>query len=240
MSSPAAKRLRTNTIGDAQATQAETPSATSSQAAAKKAKDLVKRLDKNEIRRLLVDAAKAHPDVLLGVENSIKAAIEREKARVIDFDHLSKDVWRAMYRYTPMRDHYDDEKSYAVSDKVSSTISSIVRRCDPNTSFGTRYNGLSVLRKIAKTIASAHPQGDMVAFDVRTMFESDTVLVAGMINILNSMEDSELDSIFKGELYPKLVELRDLAGGCIFDGLDDVLAKIHGGDGEKQGEKQGE
>ncbi|CAG8028003.1 unnamed protein product [Penicillium salamii] len=226
---PAAKRLRANTLGDAETTRAEAPS---TQTAAEKATQLVDKIDAQEVSKILIQAAQAHPDVMAMLDDSFRAMVERERARVITFDYYSSSIWREInVSYKSMRGSQQYEQAFDVASETSSTIQSIARQCGRNANPQTRYNGLSVLRKIGKTICLSG--GNTIAHEVQKHFQSDDALVKGMISIINSMGDDELKSIANQEdtekLYPKLVELDQLSEDrCLFEGIQDVPWNVGG------------
>ncbi|CAG8144050.1 unnamed protein product [Penicillium salamii] len=226
---PAAKRLRANTLGDAETTGAEAPS---TQTAAEKATQLVDKIDAQEVSKILIQAAQTHPDVMAMLDDSFRAMVERERARVITFDYYSSSIWREInVSYKSMRGSQQYEQAFDVASETSSTIQSIARQCGRNANPQTRYNGLSVLRKIGKTICLS--QGNTIAHEVQKHFQSDDALVKGMISIINSMGDDELESIANQEdtekLYPKLVELDQLSEDrCLFEGIQDVPWNVGG------------
>ncbi|CAG8140666.1 unnamed protein product [Penicillium salamii] len=238
---PAAKRLRANTMGNAETTGAEAPS---TQTAAEKATQLVDKIDAQEVAKILIQAAQAHPDVMTMLDDSFRAMVERERARVITFDHYSSSIWRQInVSYSSMRGSKQYEQAFEVASDTSSAIQSIARQCGPNTNPQTRYNGLSVLRKIGKTIALS--EGDTIAHEVQKHFQSDRALVRGMISIIESMGDDEIDSIANQEdtddLYSKLWELVELSEGRhLFKGLPDVpyMFREYEGDEEEEGEEE--
>lgn len=100
----------------------------------------------------------------------------------------------------------------------------------------TRFNGLSVLRKIGKTIALS--SNDTLGNEVQKQFQYDSSLEDGMFKIVSSMKPEERQTIRQDEtseeaLWPKLHELQELgADYCIFGGLGKVLDLLDGGEGE--------
>ncbi|CAG8923533.1 unnamed protein product [Penicillium salamii] len=241
----AAKRLRSNTLGHAETTGAEAPS---TQTAAEKATELVDKIGAQEVSKILIQAAQAHPDVMAMLDDSFRAMVERERARVITFDHYSGSIWRDInVSYSHIRGYKLCNKAFDVSSDMSETIQSIARQCGPNANPQTRYNGLSVLRKIGKTIALS--EGDNMALEVQQYFQSDDTLVEGMASIIESMGEDELNSIANQKdtenLYLNLLELVELSEGRhLFEGLSDVpkyLSKYKGDEEEEgEGEREGE
>lgn len=223
------KRTRTNTVGDARVNSVGSE-ASAPQAQAEDVSERVKQLSQQAVLEILTRAAQMHPDVMFMVDESIRAVRERERNRVIDFDYYSKSVWKSInVTHSKKRGSAQYEIAFDVAEDVVGTIKSITRQCGPNVSAGTRLNGLSVLRKIGKTIALS--SGDVIAHEVQKQFQSNPAFVDGMYEILESMEEDEVRSIRDQsdpeKLYPKLQELQELAADCcIFEGMEDVLAYV--------------
>ncbi|CAG8898079.1 unnamed protein product [Penicillium egyptiacum] len=98
----------------------------------------------------------------------------------------------------------------AVAEDVLDTISSILEHCGPFADPQTRFNGLSVLHKIGKTMALS--TDDTLGRKVQGRFESDSSLVDGMKEIINSMTPDAVrviieDNSSPNALWPKLQEL---------------------------------
>ncbi|KAJ9490890.1 hypothetical protein VN97_g2380 [Penicillium thymicola] len=159
------------------------------------------------------------------VDNAIRIIREKEQNRIINFDHYSSSVWQSInteYRSMRGAEQYD-------------------------VSFETRFNGLSVLRKIGKTIALS--SNDTLGHEVQRQFQWDASLVEGMLEILDSMTAEEILEIREDEaspesLWPKLQELEELANDyCIHPGLGAVLNRLDPGghrDEEERDEEEHE
>lgn len=106
-----------------------------------------------------------------------------------------------------------------------------------NASAGTRYNGLSVLRKIGKTIYLS--SNDTLDHEVQKHFGFSDVLGDAMLVIIGAMTPEERLDIRQNEssseaLWPKLVELHELAQDqCVFSRLEEVLDLLEGEDGDE-------
>ncbi|KAJ5406672.1 hypothetical protein N7465_007956 [Penicillium sp. CMV-2018d] len=208
-----AKRARSNTIGDAHLnTSAPSAEVISQQ---------IQHLNRQTVRDILTQAAQIHPDVMSMVDDAIRIIREKEQNRVINFDHYSSSVWKSInITYRSMRGGAQYDVSFEVAQDV----------CGPFTNPQTRFNGLSVLRKIGKTIALS--SNDTVGHEVQKRFQWDASLVEGMLEILDSMTADEILEIREDEaspdsLWPKLQELEALANDyCIHPGLEAVLGRL--------------
>lgn len=162
---------------------------------------------------------------------------ERERSRVISFDHYSRSIWREInVAYKSMRGGAQYDQSFEVASDVANSIDEIANQCGPNVNPQTRLNGLSVLRKIGKTVCLS--SGDVIAHEVRKSPDVSSALVEGMCNIIESMDVDEIQSIGDQTdsemIYPKLLELQKLADDyCIFGGLQEAIAMLGG---EEEGE----
>lgn len=98
-------------------------------------------------------------------------------------------------------------------DEILSAVQAIVDRCGPLASPDTRYNGLSVLPKIGKTIALST---NTIGREIRQCFDRDPSHEEGILGILYKMDLYELQDIGNDEetsegLWPKLLDLEQLA-----------------------------
>ncbi|KAL4782676.1 hypothetical protein BJX76DRAFT_349216 [Aspergillus varians] len=201
---------------------------------------LLPSLDQKTILALLTQAAESHADVRASISTAIAAKRDREASRVINFNWMSGSVWREI---NVAHSHLRGSKQYNVSgevyDHVVDTIESIRKQCGPFASAGTRFNGLSVLRKIGKTICLSG--NDVVGHRVQNLFQGESLLDEAMLGIVSAMKPEERIVIREDEssseaLWPKLVELEELSKEyCVFDGLHKVLEALEG-DYEEEGD----
>ncbi|KAJ5337757.1 hypothetical protein N7452_004485 [Penicillium brevicompactum] len=243
MAEPPIKRSRANTTGKAHLGVAEAPN---SRKATETASELVGQLSQTDQSSLLTLAAQNYPGVMAMLNDAVIAMRERERSSVVNFDSYSSSVWREInITYKSMRGAAQYEQSFEVASDVAHDINAIAKQCGPNVNPQTRLNGLSVLRKIGKTVCLS--SGDVIAREVRNSYGVSSALVNGMRNIVQSMGEDEVQSIKdqtdQEVLYPKLVELHELAGSYgIFNGLGEVIAMLEdeydeeGEDGEDDGE----
>ncbi|KOS42096.1 hypothetical protein ACN38_g7007 [Penicillium nordicum] len=227
-----AKRARSNTIGDAHINTRAPPAEEISQQ--------IQHLSRQSVTDILTQAAQTHPDVMSMVDDAIRIIREKEQNRIISFDHYSSSVWKSInITYRSMRGAKQYDVSFEVAQEVVDAIKSITKQCGPFTNPQTRFNGLSVLRKIGKTIALS--SNDTLGHEVRKQFQWGASLVEGMLEILDSMTAEEILEIREDEaspesLWPKLQELEELANDyCIHPGLEAVLNRL-GPDGHRDEE----
>lgn len=209
------------------------PAGQTQPADASKVQEYIDLLNHATITTLLKEAAVQHPDINAKLENKITQIRERERNRVINFDHYSRSVWRSINsNKRGLSGSREYDMAFDVASGVSSTIESIAAQCNANSSAGTRYNGLSVLKEIGKTICLSN---GLTASEVQKTFQWDHALEDGMRSIIEAMTPEERLRIRQDEsgeeaLWPKLVELDNLARNyCIFDQLGEVLDLLHGG-----------
>jgi hypothetical protein len=235
------KRARSNTIGDAhiKPDSDEVIEVPAPQVSAEEVSRRIKQLDSRSVADILQLAAQTHPDVLGMIDDAIRVIQERKRNRVIDFDHHSKSIWKSInVTYKSMRGAKQYDISGDVAMSVISTIELITRQCGPSTNPQTRFNGLSVLRKIGKTIALSST--DTLGHEVQKWFQSDASLTKGMLKILHSMETGEIKALRDDEsspeaLWPKLKELEELSRDyCIHPGFEKVLNLLDGADDEDE------
>ncbi|KAJ5621904.1 hypothetical protein N7528_005136 [Penicillium herquei] len=193
----------------------------------------MKLLNSTIIKELLTKAADMHPDVNTLVWDAIRRVQEQHRQRVINFDHYSSSVWKQInVTYRSMRGGKQYEMAWEVVGDVVATITTISGQCDEFSSPQTRKNGLSVLRKIGKTICLS--SNDTLGHEVQKQFQSDPSLERGMYDIVSAMSVEERQSIVDdvdtaNGLWSKMKELQQLAEGyCVFEGLWKVMSLLSG------------
>ncbi|KAJ5615699.1 hypothetical protein N7537_000813 [Penicillium hordei] len=156
------------------------------------------------------------------VDDAIRVIWEKEQNRIINFDHYSSSVWQSInVEYRSMGGGAQYDVSFEVAQDVVDTIKSITEQCGPFTNPQTRFNGLSVLRKIGKTITLS--SNDTLGHEVQKRFQWDTSVVEGMLEILEIRENEASPE----SLWPKLQELEELSSDhCIYPGLEAVLGRL--------------
>ncbi|KAL4887675.1 hypothetical protein BJY04DRAFT_212703 [Aspergillus karnatakaensis] len=174
---------------------------------------------------LLAYAARKHADVGARLQSAISAKQEEESRRVINFDCESKNVWREVsVEYNKLSCSKQYDAAFDVISSVKASINSIVKQCGPLVNPRTRYNGLSVLRKIGETICLSN---SVIGSEMRKEFGRNPALVVGMAAIIGAMKPEEREAIRRDEsseeaLWPKLLELEKLAEDyCVFEDDDD-------------------
>lgn len=237
--SQASKRARANTAGDTHAFPVgdEVPGSAARQIPteekSRKIRQYVQKLNPQNISDILIRAAETHPDVSAMVSHAVQKLYEKEQSRVIDFDRYSKSVWKSInITYRSMSGSKQYEMAFDVAEEVTSTIRYIAKQSGSFANPKTRFNGLSVLRKIGKTIALSST--DTLGHEVQKQFQWDPCLEEGMLKIVSAMKPEErrairVDKSGPEALWPKLLELKDLGKGyCLFEKLGEVLDLLEG------------
>ena len=207
MSSRPAKRARTDSHTDA-----VDPS---------KVPELVGSLDPKTISQLLIAAAKIYPNVAFLVQQEVDRIAAAERAKVLDFDYLSKSVWKTLnVTYERLRDSHAFEMSGHAQNEIEDCIESIRRRCPKTASFKTKENALETLRKIGKSICLSI---GVVGREIRKSCGRHTTWISTILGIAESLTDEEIDML-RPWCDDKLVELQRIANDCcIFEDLGEVI-----------------
>lgn len=187
------------------------------------ATDLVNSIDANAAASMLANAASHFPKVFENIEKYIERRDAKEWTKIVDFDYLSKDAWKAFnVTYARMK----DSQAYMMTGKVSATIddcySIIQQQCPKHASFGTKKNALETLRKIAKSICLST---GIIPREIRN--DGGGELMEVMATIVSSLTDEQ-----RGQLKPwcddKLSELQKMAHeSCIFEDVSEIIDLIH-------------
>lgn len=225
MSSRPAKRARSHTNTDAVAVDLS------------KIPELVDSIDPKAIAKLLITAAKSHPEIASLVQLEVDRTAAAERATVMDFDYLSKSAWKTLnVTYDRLSGSQAFEFSGEAAQKIEECFETIRIRCPKTANFRTKKSALETLRKIGKSICLSI---GVVGREIRKDYEHGGELIPVMLDIAQNLTDQERE-----ELEPwcneKLVELQEIADGhCIFEDLGEVI-DLWSYDDEGEGESSGD
>ena len=227
------KRARANTAGERQPPAPALP--TKPTPTAKE----IATLDPAMRSALLFKAAEMHRDVSTMLSDAIESAKKSRQSRVITFDGYSSSIWREInVTYGSMSGSKQFDISFDVADDIKATIDEIVEQCDKYPNAQTRFNALSVLRKIGKTVF--FPASDTLGREVQKQF-SRMKYVAAMQHIVSAMSDEERENIVLDEMWPKLQELKEMLDDEVgFEDFQDVLDLLEGEMDEDDEEYEGD
>ena len=234
MTTRPAKRARSST------TNVETqPAAVDSS----KIPDLVSSLSPSIVANLLKVAAETHPDVATTLKSEADRVARANKAKIVNFDHLSKSAWKTLnVTYERMSGSHAYELSGEASSSIEKCFKTIQKQCPATASFRTKENALETLRKIGKSICLST---GVIPREIRKDYGCVGSLTATMVMIARSLEDGEKDKL-QPWCDDKLVELQDIAEGYgIFEDLGEVIDIFSGedeieDDDQNSGDQEGE
>ena len=217
MSSRPAKRARSNTESDA-----VDPT---------KLSELVNCIDPKTTATLLIVAAKAYPDIASLVQGEADRIAAAERARVLNFDYLSKSAWNTLnVKYDRLKDSHAFEMVGDAAESIDECFESIRTRCPETTSFKTKKSALETLRKIGKSICLSN---GVVGREIRKHYQYGGELVPVMLAIAESLTFKEAEML-RPWCDDKLVELQGMADGyCIFGDLGQVIGLWDGEEGDE-------
>ncbi|KAL8837079.1 MAG: hypothetical protein Q9176_005948 [Flavoplaca citrina] len=221
MAAPARKRQRVNTSGD---TSNPLPTAPDTDY-----KSLISTFDLSTTQSLLLSAAQHHPTVAQSILIKHTEFLAAERSRVIDFDHYSKSIWRALRDADKMSGSRAWEASFDVSSSIESAVEKMLKSAPAHASLGTKKSALYTLRKICKTVALG--RNDTCGHEVYNTLTGEQTLENGMLDIIGGMSEEEKQIMRgDGEWVGKMEELEEMGD---FDGIEDVLVEMGlGGSGE--------
>ena len=209
MSSRPAKRARSHTDTGAVAVN---PS---------KIPELVDSIEPKVIAKLLIAAAKAHPEIASLVQTEVDRTAAAERAKVLDFDYLSKAAWKTLnVTYDRLSGSQAFEFSGEAAQKIEECFETIQKRCPKTANFRTKESALETLRKIGKSICLSV---GVVGREIRKNYQDGGEFVPIMLDIAQSLTDQERERL-EPWCNEKLVELQEIADGyCIFEDLGEVI-----------------
>ena len=195
--------------------------------------ELVNSIDLNTVARLLITAAKAHPDIASLVQKEVDRIAAAERTKVVDFDHLSQSVWETLnVTYDRLKDSHAYEMTGEAARNIEACIEEIRTGCPTTASFRTKENALETLREIGESICYSN---GIVGREIRKGYQYSGPLESTMLEIAESLTYEDFEKL-RPWRDDKLVELRRYADGCcIFEGLGQVV-QLWGGDEEGEGE----
>ncbi|KAJ9647154.1 hypothetical protein H2199_002140 [Coniosporium tulheliwenetii] len=129
MSAPPAKRQRAGTLDEPQTNLRQRDPAMA-----------IGALSEDTVRKILLDAAYAHPTVQSMIDAEYNALVAREQATMVNFDHFSGSVWKKL---NIDHRHESGSRQYQSAGPAAT----------PESSLGTRISALETLRKMGKSIA---------------------------------------------------------------------------------------
>ncbi|KAF1960077.1 hypothetical protein CC80DRAFT_489303 [Byssothecium circinans] len=186
------------------------------------------------LKRMMLQLAISDTHTATYVSQNYVNLLAREQARVIDFDHYSKDVW---HKLNSDYEHLSGSKAYDISWDVQSAIVARINKIgskagNEHTSFGTKRSGLETLRKIGKTICLS--SNDTLGHEVQKQFGHETSLEDAMYTIVEAMSEEQRERMCevhdgRSTFLEELVELKGLDGShCVFEGLEGVISLLTG------------
>ena len=186
-----------------------------------KVPDLVSSIDPKTISQLLIAAAKIYPDVAFLVQQEADRIAAAERAKVLDFDYLSKSVWKTLnVTYERLSGSHAYEMSGQAENDIEDCIENIRGSCPKTASFKTKENALETLRKIGKSICLSN---GVVGREIRKSCGCQTTLVSTILGIAENLADEEMERL-RPWCDDKLVELQGIANGHrIFEDLGEVI-----------------
>ncbi|KAL8896754.1 MAG: hypothetical protein Q9192_002929 [Flavoplaca navasiana] len=221
MSTPARKRQRANTSGDTSNPLSTTPDTDY--------KSLISTFNLPTTQSLLLSAAQHHPAVAQSILTKHTEILAAERSRIIDFDHYSKSIWRALRDADKLSGSRAWEASFDVSSSIESAAEKMVKGAPAHASLGTKKNALYTLRKICKTVALG--RNETCGHEVYNTLMGEQTLENGMLDIISGMSEQEKEIMRgDGEWVGKMEELEEMGD---FDGIQDVLVEMGlGGSGD--------
>ena len=188
---------------------------------ASKVPKLVGDLAPSTIANLLIVAAKAYPEVATLIQNETDRLAAIQRAKVIDFDHLSKSAWKTLnVDYARLKGSHAYDTSGEASQNIEACFESIERRCPEYANFETRKSALETLRKIAKSICLS---SGIVPHEVKKDYQYGGSLVPVVLKIAKSLTGEEIEKL-RPWCSDKLVELQGIAtSNGIFEDLASVI-----------------
>ena len=183
--------------------------------------ELVGSLDPKTISQLLIAAAKIYPDVAFLVQQEADRIAAAERAQVLDFDYLSKSVWKTLnVTYERLSGSNAYEMSGHAENDIEDCIEKVRRSCPKTASFKTKENALETLRKIGKSICLSN---GVVGHEIRKSCGRQTTLISTILGIAESLANEEIERL-RPWCNDKLVELQGIANGyCVFEDLAEVI-----------------
>ncbi|KAI4257354.1 MAG: hypothetical protein L6R42_005729 [Xanthoria sp. 1 TBL-2021] len=223
MAAPARKRQRANPSGDTSIPLPTTPNTDY--------KSLISTFDPPTTQTLLLEAAQTHPAVAQSILTKHAQVLAAERSRVLNFDHYSKSIWRALRDADRMSGSRAWEASFDVTSSIESAVEKMVKNSPAHASLGTKKSALSTLRKICKTVALG--RNDTCGSEVCKTLVGEETLENAMLDVMRGMSEEEKEVLRSdGEWVGKMEELLEMGD---FGGIGEVLVEMGIGGSDDDG-----
>jgi hypothetical protein len=177
------------------------------------------------IKEILQSSARVHPDVAARLRHAHAYLEYDESRKVINFDHYSKTLWRAINSSYHLKGSYQVEAAGGIIRQVQDCINKIDKGAGDMASFGTKKSAVETLRKIGKSVCLTR---EVIGKEVRQEYQSGRGVDGVMLRILGGMTAEERASIGT-EFVDKCGELwAEAQGYCIFGKMPQVIAMLVG------------
>ncbi|KAF1345041.1 hypothetical protein BDV97DRAFT_40151 [Delphinella strobiligena] len=119
-----------------------------------------------DAERAKLDAEKAEIEAEIAAINAARAAAA---THIIDFDHLSKEVWHELNtRYSGLSGSKQYDRAYDALGVVLDCVAEIGEQTPVHASFGTKKSALETLRKMGRSVCLSN--SDVVGHEVYQAF----------------------------------------------------------------------
>ncbi|KAK8209269.1 hypothetical protein IWZ01DRAFT_483200 [Phyllosticta capitalensis] len=184
-------------------------------------------------REALLHFAEQHAPLRDFIRNNFDEETKHRSAVIKKFDFESKDVWKEIYVLNrDRRGSKEYEAAGRVYRSINKTMRSIAKAARQPSSFGTRANAISTLRKIGKSIALSD---GVLGKELKQSYSEEVRFNSfskRFLELANSFSASEKKQVLKmtvkeSTFEEKLEELLDLEEH-LFPGLEVALDVLHG------------
>ncbi|KAK1775416.1 hypothetical protein QBC45DRAFT_422273 [Copromyces sp. CBS 386.78] len=201
----------------------------------------IARLPAASTNSLLAYAATRDPYIASILQHQYDLQVARERARVISFDHYSREAWHLLNtKYARLSGSRAYELGMDVADDIGNMFEAMVKTIHQSggadgCSFGTKKSAAETMRKIMKSVCLA-PSGE-ISHEVRNSYQT-TAMEEKLFEVMEMFDEEELARLDAEGWTEKIREVEKLAKGYVmFENLGEVVQMLEGGyeeDGEGQ------
>ncbi|KAK8209265.1 hypothetical protein IWZ01DRAFT_483196 [Phyllosticta capitalensis] len=197
--------------------------------------DAVNALQPDTRRDILVHFAEQSPSLRNFIYEEYNEEMSRKRTAVKDFDWQSKAVWRELYvNHKGLSGSREYDAAGDVAIYIQDTVRNIAKEARQPSSFETRANAISTLRKIGKSVALSG--GDQIGHEVKQSLVPVSFDDA-FLELVNSFGTEEKRRVL-WRLEKELEELISL-NEDLFPSLQEGLAILRAnGDSETNGDSE--
>lgn len=182
-------------------------------------------LPQSDLVDCLVKLAANNPAMARWARNRYHSILEKERAKVINFDCHAQTVWYILNeKYSSMSGSKQYDMAGDAESEIDTLIDGISSQVKGSSSWGTKVSAIETLRKIIQFVCLSY---DTLGHEVRKDYSGPNAATGAMIQVLGCLTEVEREGMCAvddgtGDLLSRMESLAGLCREhCIGTGYDD-------------------